>query len=270
VVVLARDDVYADALTGSPLAVALDGPVLLTPTATLSTAARGAIQSVLPGDGLVICLGGVNAISAGVVAQLQGLGYQVQRIGGADRYATATLIADRIASSHAVSKVYLATGQNFADALPAADAAGLTNGVVLLTAGSQLPAVTKAWLAAHPGASATAIGGSAAAAAPTATAIVGADRYATAAKVAAAVAPTASGIALATGANFPDGLAGAAYAARSGWALLLVSPQAAALNGDQSAYLQGARASIRNVTTVGGTSALPDTVAALVTADLGL
>jgi uncharacterized repeat protein (TIGR01451 family) len=269
VVVLARDDVYADALTGSPLAVALDGPVLLTPTAALSTAARSAIQSVLPSNGLVICLGGVNAISAGVVGQLQSLGYQVQRIGGADRYATATLIADRIASNHAVSKVYLATGQNFADALPAADAAGLTNGVVLLTAGSQLPAVTKSWLAAHASATTTAIGGSAATAVPGATPIVGADRYSTAAKVAAAVAPNATGIALATGANFPDGLAGAAFAARSGWALLLVSPQASSLNGDQSAYLQGARASVRNVTTVGGTSALPEAVAALVTAGLG-
>ena len=195
VVVLARDDVYADALTGSPLAVTLDGPVLLTPTARLSTSAAGAIQSVLPRHGLVICLGGVNAISAGVVAQLQALGYQVQRIGGADRYATATLIADRITSAHAVSKVYLATGQDFADALPAADAAGLTNGVVLLTAGAQLPAVAKAWLAAHPNTSTTAIGGSAASAAPGATPIVGGDRYATAAKVAATTTAASAAIA---------------------------------------------------------------------------
>jgi uncharacterized repeat protein (TIGR01451 family) len=268
VVVLARDDVYADALTGSPLAVTLDGPVLLTPTTTLSPSARAAIETVLPNDGLVICLGGVNAISAAVVSQLQGLGYQVQRIGGADRYATATLIADRVASNHAVSKVYLATGLNFADALPAADAAGLTNGVVLLTAGSQLPTLTTAWLRTH-SASAIAIGGSAASAAPNATPIVGADRYATAAKVAAAVAPNANGIALATGANFPDGLAGAAFAAHSGWALLLVNPMAASLNGDQTAYLQGARASVRSVTTIGGASALPEAVAALVTAGLG-
>jgi len=87
--------------------------------------------------------------------------------------------------------------------------------------------------------------------------------------VASAVAPNANGIALATGANFPDGLAGAAFAARSGWALLLVNPQADALNVDQSAYLQGARASVRSVTTVGGTSALPESVAALVAAGLG-
>ena len=88
--------------------------------------------------------------------------------------------------------------------------------------------------------------------------------------MAATIAPAASGVVLATGANFPDGLAGAAYAARSGWALLLVSPQATSLNGDQSAYLQGARDSVRDITTVGGTSALPESIAALVTANLGL
>jgi uncharacterized repeat protein (TIGR01451 family) len=268
VVVLARDDIYADALTGSPLANVLDGPMLITPTLQLSTDAQTAIAHVLPTGGVVICLGGTKAISQAVVARLTGLGYTVQRIGGVDRYETATLIADRIASTETVSNVYLATGLNFADALPAADAAGLSHGVVLLTADAKMPSTTKAWTTKHSTLAITAIGGAAAKAAPAATPVVGADRYATAADVASAVAATAPGVVLATGGNFPDGLAGAVFAAHNGWSLLLVNPQANALNADQISYLHGVSATARTVTAIGGTTAVSDPAVALVTAAL--
>src|SRR5665213_2139700 len=268
VVVLARDDLYADGLTGSPLANALNGPLLLSPTASLSPATAAAIAHVLVPGGLVICLGGTNAISPSVVATLQQLGYQVQRIGGADRFATATLIADRIGTKHAVGHVYLATGLNFADALSAADAAALNNGVVLLTANTTMPGSTNSWLATHTGAPATAIGGQAAAADPTATAMVGSDRYATAALVANSMAPGTNGIVLATGANFPDGLSGAVYAAHNGWSLLLVDPTAVALNTDQTSYLHSVSSTVSTVTTIGGTTTVPVASSTLVTAGL--
>ncbi|HEY0869383.1 MAG TPA: cell wall-binding repeat-containing protein [Acidothermaceae bacterium] len=268
VVVLARDDLYADGLTGSPLANALGGPLLLSPTASLSAATQGAVGHVLVPGGLVIVLGGTSAISPSVVTTLQKLGYQVERIGGADRFATATLIADKIGTKHAVTHVYVATGFNFADALSAADAAGLNNGVVLLTANGTMPGSTSTWLAAHAGAAATAIGGQAAAADPTATALVGSDRYATAALVANSVAPNTVGIVLATGANFPDGLAGAVYAAHNGWSLLLVDPTAVALNTDQMSYLHEVSATVSTVTAIGGTATMPVAATTLITAGL--
>jgi uncharacterized repeat protein (TIGR01451 family) len=268
VVVLARDDIYADALTGSPLANALDGPLLITPTLQLSTDAQGAIAHVLPAGGVVICLGGTNAISQVVVTKLSGLGYTVQRIGGADRYETATLIANKIATTQTVSNAYLATGLNFADALPAADAAGLTHGVVLLTADSTMPSSTKTWIAQHSTVSTTAIGEAATKAAPTATSIVGADRYATAAEVASLVAATAPGVVLATGTAFPDGLSGAVFAVHNGWSLLLVNPQASALNAAQASYLHGISQSATTVTAIGGAAAIPDAAVALVSAGL--
>ncbi len=265
VVVLARDDIYADGLTGSPLANALNGALLITPTATLSASTLAALQHLLPAGGTVICLGGNDAIDPSVLAELTRLGYNVQRIAGADRYETATLIATRIFAATTITHIYLATGENFADALSAAGAAGLNHGVVLLTANTTMPAVTKAWIVAHPGLAVTAIGGAAATADPAATAIVGADRYATAAQVAASVAPTATGIVLATGTAFPDGLAGAAYAVHNGFSLLLVNPQATVLGAAQVSYLQTASATVSTVLTVGGTAAVPAAATGLIT-----
>lgn len=267
-VVLARDDVYADALTGSPLAHAVDGPLLLTAPKTLSDDARKAIGATLSPGGTVYVLGGPNAVGDGVLSTLQGAGYSVVRIGGADRFATATLIADQIAGVAPVARVYLATGSGFPDAESAAGAAASTNGVVLLTNGSSMAPATSSWLGAHPGASVYAVGGAAAKAQPGATPYVGADRYATSALVAASVFSAPAGLAIATGVNFPDGLAGAAYAARLGWPLLLVSPGATSVNADQARYLHGVASSATAITVIGQTAALPDVAVGAVLAGL--
>jgi len=267
-VVLARDDVYADGLTGSPLASALDGPLLLTNPAFLSTDTRNAITQVLSQGGTVDLLGGTNAVSAQTASTLTSLGYHVVRIGGADRYATAGLVADQIATVRTVDHIYLATGLNFPDAESAADAAAVNHGVVLLTDGTATASETSQWMSAHPGLGAVAIGGAAASADPSATALVGADRYATAAKVAASVLPSPVGVVIATGANFPDGLAGAAYAAHFGWAMLLVSPGAAQLDTDQASYLHSVASPVKNLVTVGGTTAVPAGAVSLVLSGL--
>jgi putative cell wall-binding protein len=267
-VVLARDDVYADGLTGSPLASALDGPLLLTNPAFLSTDTRNAITHVLSQGGTVDLLGGTKAVSAQTASTLTSLGYHVVRIGGADRYATAGLVADQIASVRTVDHIYLATGLNFPDAESAADAAAVNHGVVLLTDGTATASETSQWMSAHPGLGAVAIGGAAASADPSATALVGADRYATAAKVAASVLPSPVGVVIATGANFPDGLAGAAYAAHFGWAMLLVSPGAAQLDTDQASYLHSVASPVKNLVTVGGTTAVPAGAVSLVLSGL--
>jgi len=268
-VVLARDDVYADGLTGSPLASALGGPLLLTNPTVLSADARSAITHSLPVGGTVYLLGGTSAISASTATTLTGLGYTIVRLGGTDRYATASLIADQIAATHSVSHIYLATGLNFPDAESAADAAAVTNGVVLLTDGTAVAAETTQWESAHPGMTIVAIGGSAAAADPSATPVVGADRYATAAKVAASVLPAPAGVVIATGANFPDGLAGAAYAAHFGWAMVLVAPGSTTLDADQGSYLHAASSTVKTLVTVGQTVAVPPATVSAVLAGLG-
>ena len=263
-VVLARDDVYADGLTGSPLASALGGPLLLTNPTLLSADAKSAITHALSPGGTIYVLGGTSAITPQTTSALTALGYHVVRLGGADRYATASLIADQLMATRTVDHVYLATGLNFPDAESAADAAAVNHGVVLLTDGTAIASATAAWMTAHPGLAVVAIGGAAASADPSATPLVGADRYATAARVAASVLPNPAGVVIATGANFPDGLAGAAYAAHFGWAMLLVSPGSTTLDADQSSYLHAAAPTVKNLVTVGQTAAVPPAAASAI------
>ena len=200
---------------------------------------------------------------------MTGLGYSVVRIGGADRYATASLIADQIAASAQRHPYLSATGLNFPDAESAADAAAVTNGVVLLTDGTASRRRPRQWRKRTPGHDHGRDRGSAAAADPSATPFVGTDRYATAAKVAASVLPTPAGVVIATGASFPDGLAGAAYAAHFGWAMVLVAP---GCNdpGRRPGQLSARGAStVKTLVTVGQTAAVPPATVSAVLSGLG-
>ena len=76
VVILARDDVFADALAGSPMAKVYDGPVLLTPSASLGASAQDGITRLLNPGATVYILGGTAALSDHVVAQINALGLQ--------------------------------------------------------------------------------------------------------------------------------------------------------------------------------------------------
>ncbi|MGN6600071.1 MAG: cell wall-binding repeat-containing protein, partial [Actinomycetes bacterium] len=223
-VVIARDDIYADGLTGSPFAGSVDAPVLLTDPAALSVSTMASVARLVGSGGTVYILGREAAIHPYVADQLSAAGYHVVRIGGADRYETASLIATRMAATGTVKRVYVATGINFPDALAAANAAGVADGVVLLTKGATMPTTTGVWLQQHAKLQVSAIGGSAATATPTAAPIVGADRYSTAALVVKQVLPKADGLVMVTGADFPDGLAGAAFANKKVWPMLLVNP----------------------------------------------
>jgi putative cell wall-binding protein len=252
-VVLARADDYADALVGGPLAAEKNAPLLLTTGAGLPAATQAELTRVLGSGGQVYLLGGTSAIPSSVESQLKAMGYQTTRLAGSNRYATAVDVADAMGDP---ATVLLATGTNYPDALAAGPAAAHVGGAVLLTGGSVMPSETAAYLAAH-AKTTYAIGGPAAAAAPTAHAIVGADRYATAVTVATTffVAPTTVGVA--TGTNFPDALAAGAMLAHVGAPLVLTG---AALPGVTLQYLMSIASSATSAHVFGGTSAVSETV----------
>jgi putative cell wall-binding protein len=262
-VVLARSDDYPDALVGSPLAKAKNAPLLFAEGGILTPATTAEIQRVLPAGGTIYILGGTTAVPTSVQTTLTGLGYTVTRYAGADRYATALLVAGALGNP---STVLLATGNNFPDALSAGPAAAKLGGAVLLTNGSTLPSTVSAYLTAHPGTD-YAVGVPATLADPAATQLAGADRYATAALVAGLFSsPTVAGVA--SGATFPDALTGGAYEAHVGGPLLLTDP--VTLPGATSSYLTGVKGSIVTTDIFGGTVAISATVQTQIATALGL
>ncbi len=263
-VVLARSDDYPDALVGTTLAAAKHAPLLFSQGSSLSATTRAEIQRVLPAGGTVYLLGGVAAIPASVATNITALGYVPVRYAGADRFGTALAVADALGDP---STVLLATGVNFPDALAAGPAAAHLGGVVLLTSGPTMPASVTAYLLAHPG-KVYAVGGPAAAADPAATALSGADRYATAAAVAIAVFSGPTSVGVASGEAFADALSGGAFEAHHGGPILLTT--AIALPAPTIGYLNDGRSTIVNVTIFGGTSAVSTGVQTAVGTALGL
>jgi putative cell wall-binding protein len=165
------------------------------------------------------------------------------------------------------STVLLATGINFPDALAAGPAAVHVHGVVLLTNGSSLTPAVAAYLAAHPG-SVYAIGGPAVVADPSATALSGADRYATAAAVAGTLFTAPANMGVASGTAFPDALSGGAFQAHFGGPIVLTDPHV--LPASTSTYITGAKTTIVITDIFGGTAAVSVTVQTAVGAALGL
>jgi Cell wall binding domain 2 (CWB2) len=139
--VLARSDLFPDALAGVPLAAASTGPLLITPPTQLDGRVAAEMQRILPLDRPVYLLGGTGALSQAVEEQVKALGYTtVTRLAGPDRFATALAIAIQVEQvlGEAPFVVLVATGRNFPDALAAGAAAGF-GGVVVLSNDATLP-----------------------------------------------------------------------------------------------------------------------------------
>ncbi|MDO9108371.1 MAG: cell wall-binding repeat-containing protein [Coriobacteriia bacterium] len=237
-VVIATGNNWPDALGGSALAGAVGGPVLMSrldavPDEVLAEVDRlGASQAYV--------LGGERALTADVLAQLESaLGEtNVIRIGGADRYETAELVADEVVSILGDSydgTAFIATGGDFADALAASPMAAANGWPVYL---ARKPVISDQTLDAMVNAGVTdaiLLGGDAAmpegtvvtvlAAGISAKRIDGENRYETAAKVAEYGVTDAGlaweGVAIATGEDFPDALAGGPAQALVGAGMLL-------------------------------------------------
>jgi hypothetical protein len=233
-VVLARDDFFSDALAGGPLAAAVDGPLLITEGApissTLDPRVQAEIERVLPKGGTVYILGGDQALSPNIDAALEALGYIVVREAGIDEYATAVDIANTIATTSwgTPSTIFEATGLYFYDALSAVPAAVEEHAAILLTHGSTQSPETAAYLAEHPGDTRYAVGGPLAAlgADPTAIGVYGQDLFNTSAAVASYFFPHPSIFGVATAADFPDALGGGVFMVSGGrmGPILLVNP----------------------------------------------
>lgn len=259
-VVIARGDGFADALGGSALAGAVGGPLLLSPQLSVPQAVLDEITRL--GASKVYVLGGTGAISGAAFDQLKATAGSAERIAGTDRYATASLIADKAISILGASfqgKVFLATGTNFPDALGASPIAYAKGMPIVLVNGQgafALPAgVNTAYI----------LGGEKAVPSSVETVLgskfggrlAGDSRYATCAEVAdfgVDQGMSWNGVGIATGASPADALSGGAMLGSRN-SVMLLTP-AASLSADASARLAANRSRISEVYYLGGLRAV--------------
>lgn len=257
-VVLARSDSFADGLAGTPLAARLNAPLLLTGSTSLHPDTEAEITRVLGGWGATVhVLGGEAAIAPSVVAQLQALGYRVERVAGPTRQATAVAIARRLGD---VRVAFIARGDDFPDALAAGPPAALLHGAIVLSAGDRPHPETDAYLATlGPEVERIAVGGHAARAYPSATAIAGPGREETAVAVARAMFGDAPlSVAVVRRDAFADALTGGAHVGLAVGPVLLTS--SGHLHPATAAYL-GQAAAVRRAFVYGGQAAVSDPTA---------
>lgn len=264
---LARGDNYADALAGVPLAYQMNGPILLTGSTSLSTAARDEILRL--GVSQVIILGGTGAISDAVAAEVAAIDLgghypTVQRISGANRYETAALIAQRMLDEGgSFTDAFVAVGTNFPDALSAAAYAAMAGKPILLTATSTIPAATQHAIDTMGIMNVVVVGG------PSvindtvynglpdhgaSQRIYGSNRYATSVNLATTFGDPQGVIYLATGLNFPDAITGAVLAAKQQTGILLIDGSQSAPGALVRDYIFGN--DIHQVNIFGGTGAV--------------
>ena len=153
-VLLARDDVFADALGAGAAQGLLQAPLLLTDGDVLDGRVRA--ELVRLGAERVHLLGGEAAVSPAVEQALVDLGYAVSRLAGEERIATALAVADASLAAAAAAGTEVTTAviaradgpgtAAFVDALGAGALGVSMDAPVLLTATDGLSPATAAWL----------------------------------------------------------------------------------------------------------------------------
>lgn len=252
---------YPDAIAAGPAAAIEDAPILLVNATAVPAATEAELNRLSPNQ--IVVLGGPAAISDGVVAYLDARFPTVVRRFGPSRYETAAAIT-AAAFRGAVNKVYIATGDDFPDALIAGPAAVHDGAALLLVHPDSIPAVVAAELSRLDPNQIIVVGSNSAVSnsvldqlkgyAPTIR-IAGNDRYALSAAVAAAVFPASKTAYIATGLNYPDAIAaGPATATASGPILLVGS----SIPGSVSTELL--RTSRQTIILLGGSAAVSNPI----------
>lgn len=291
-IILVSGENFADGVSAAGLAGRAQAPILLTQAASLPAStlnAIAALDSKAPGAATVHIIGGTSAISSAVRSQLTSLGYTLNEISGTNRYDTSAKVATFAASLAPIGSytaaggtskrtAIVASGASFADALAAGPIAYKGAHPIILTDSASLSAEASAALSSILAQQVIILGGTSAVSDAVKTAIeakgistirvFGADRYETAANL-AAIADNAVGagatqggfgfdntkVGLVSGTSFADALAAAPYSGRANVINVLVG-SGTTLPAATSAFITANNATISKVNAIGGTSAV--------------
>lgn len=235
-VVIATGRNWPDALGGAALAGVKEGPILLSDT---NDVPDGTMTEIIRlGAAEAIILGGTGAVGPAAEAELKTrLGTdKVTRIGGANRYQTAQMVAQATvdANSEWDGTAFCATGANFPDALAAAPIAAAMGWPIYLSETDHLGATKGAMQAAGvqiamilggTGAISSAVESDLGATFGGVERLAGDNRYETAVEVATFGVLDCGlvwdSLAIATGQDFPDALTGGVLQGRDNSVMLL-------------------------------------------------
>lgn len=263
-VVLANGLNFPDALSGAPLAYALDAPILLVKKDTIPQATLDEISRLAPKN--IYLLGSTGAISNTLASQLREKGYEITRVAGSSRYATAAAIGKELRKTNSHSTAVLVDGRNYPDALGIGGVASENGWPILFTTSDTLHEDTIQSLKDWDIKEVKIIGGKIAIKDTVADELTsmgikierisGASRLETSIKIAERFHTAPEEVMISTGYNFPDALSGGPLAAKLKSPILLVRPDRTTQNVLD--YL--GTTSPQNIYILGGSVAVNDDV----------
>jgi len=142
---------WPDGLVAAPLAIAMRGPVLFVGSASVPSVTVDEIARL--GVSRIVIIGGTGAVVPQVELTLRRLPVieAVERIGGVDRYETASLVARRLVQTDSFAsrrslrapRAFVVTGENFPDALASAALSYPMGAPLILSRRDALPAASQ-------------------------------------------------------------------------------------------------------------------------------
>lgn len=274
-VVIARGDLFPDALVASFLASLYNGPhpILLTPGDQLPPAVLDEIRRLA--SFRVYVVGDTSAISPTIEAQVRAIVPEVLRVGGPTRYDTAEAITGMIGETRGIA--FVVSGENFPDALAVAPLAFAESIPIILTTGNGLhPAARQGIVNAH-ARDIIVVGGSAAVSdavlgelhtvtgVESVDRVAGVDRLATAAAVADLAVSRfrfkTTHVNLARGDAFPDAVAAGPHGGVE-LAVTLFTEGVDELGGRTKSWLQAYAPTITSIHVLGDATVISDDVVA--------
>ncbi len=160
VAVLARADVFADSLAGTPLTG--DGPLLFTVSDALEDRPAQELGRVLPAGSTVYLLGGTAALSPAVEDTVRAQGFLPRRLAGPSRVHTALAVAQEVLDRTGSRTVAVARDDGWADSVSAGAWASAEGHPIVVTGGSTLHPDVATWLSRQGWTDAVVLGGTAA------------------------------------------------------------------------------------------------------------
>lgn len=273
-VVVASGSAFADAISGSNISGATESPILLTYSGTIYPGLLEEFERL--GAKTVYLMGGPATISVRQEKTLTALGYDVVRLGGADRYqvnANALLETDELSGIDASTTMFVASGAVYPDALAIAPAVYSRHGGVALVGPGGAPAsVTKTLkrlgvkrlygVGGTASLTPAAVNGLKTAGANVTRIASGRDRYETAALFGRAARSrgwlTGKQVGIASGLGFADALIAGPALGRTGGLLLLTRPDS--LPASTASALTSMKATSKRITVYGSTGAVSSRV----------